>query len=63
MSLLYKDKEEQVISLESKTYPDGKVELIFYSDGGKFNTFELLDGYVLSAKELLNILQKHYERF
>ena len=58
MSLLYKPKEEQTISVDVKTFPDGKIELLFHSDCGKFGTDEILDGYKLTAERLLNILQE-----
>jgi hypothetical protein len=58
MSLLYKSKEKQTISVDVKTFPDGKIELLFYSDCGKFGTDEILDSYKLKAERLLNILQE-----
>lgn len=41
MSLIYKPKEEQSISVEIKQ-EEGKVILDFYSDCGKFGTDEML---------------------
>lgn len=45
------------ISVEVKTFADGKVNLLFSCNGGKFGTDEILDEYDLTAEELLNILQ------
>lgn len=58
MSLLYKPKEEQIISVEIKVLDDKKILLEFYCDCGKFGTEEALSGYVLSPQRLLEILQK-----
>jgi hypothetical protein len=58
MSLLYKPKEVQTISVDVKIFPDGKIELLFHSDCGKFGTDEILDVYKLTAERLLNILQE-----
>lgn len=57
MSLIYKPKEEQSISVEIKQ-EEGKVILDFYSDCGKFGTDEMLDGYKLTPERLLDILQE-----
>lgn len=56
MSLLYKTKEEQTISVDIKQ-EDDKVILTFYSDGGKFGAHETLDSYELTPERLLQILQ------
>ena len=56
MSLLYKTKEEQTTTCEIKQ-ECGKIILEFYSDGGKFGTDEMLDGYKLTPERLLQILQ------
>jgi hypothetical protein len=58
-SLLYKNEEEVKHSVDIKTYPDGKLKLLFSADCGKFGTDEPLDEYELTVKELLLILQKH----
>lgn len=57
MSLLYKPKEEQTISVETKKLSNGKLVLDFYSDCGKFGTDEMLAGYILTPERLLHILQ------
>jgi hypothetical protein len=57
MSLLYKPKEEQTVSVEFEFVEDGKIQIDFTSDCGKFGTDEMLDGYVLTADRLLQILQ------
>lgn len=54
--LLYKPKEEQVVSVEIEQ-KDGKLFMTFYSDGGKFGTTETLDEYEITPKALLDILQ------
>ena len=54
---LYKAKEEQTISVEIEVLKDKRVVIEFYSDCGKFGTDEALDGYVISAEKLLNILR------
>jgi len=36
---------------------DGKIQIDFTSDCGKFGTDEMLDGYVLTPERLLQILQ------
>ena len=57
MSLLYKQKEEQTISVEIKVLEDKRIVLDFYSDCGKFGTDEALAGYVLTAEKLFEILR------
>ena len=57
MGLLYKPKEEQTINVEFKIYNDKTVSIDFYSDCGKFGADEMLSGYKLTAKRLLEILQ------
>lgn len=57
MSLLYKPKEEQTIEVRIEILKDKRVVLDFYSDCGKFGTYEALTGYVLTAERLLQILQ------
>ena len=56
MSLLYKDKKDMttVVSIENV---NGVVKLEFSADCGKFGTYEMLDGYTLTAERLLMILQ------
>jgi len=56
MSLLYKNKEDQTIEAQIIINNDKTVLLDFYSDCGKFGTFESLAGYKLTAKRLLQIL-------
>jgi hypothetical protein len=57
MSLLYKPKEEQTISVEIKVMPDKRIVLDFYSDCGKFGTDEALAGFVLTSERLFEILR------
>jgi len=57
MILLYKPKEEQTVSVEFEFVEDGKIQIYFTSDCGKFGTDEMLDGYVLTPERLLQILQ------
>lgn len=58
MSLLYKDKSEQTVSVEFEYVEDGKITLEFSSDCGKFGTDEMLDGYILTPERLLQFLQE-----
>jgi hypothetical protein len=57
MSLLYKQKEEQTVSVEIKVLEDKRIVLDFYSDCGKFGTDEALAGYVLTPERLFEILR------
>ena len=57
-SLLYKNREDVIYSVEIRQQ-NGKVNLEFSADCGKFGTDELLDGFELTPLELLTILQKH----
>ena len=36
---------------------DGDIKVDFHANAGKFGTDEMLDGYTLTAKRLLEILQ------
>jgi len=63
MSILYKPKEEQTIKVDIEVLSDKRIVFDFYSDCGKFGTDEALCGYVLSAKKLLEILQKEKDKF
>ena len=56
MSLLYKPKEEQTYSVDIEQ-KDGKVNMLFWSDCGKFGTDEIMDEHNLTVEELLQILQ------
>jgi len=56
MSLLYKDPKEVKTTCEIKQQ-DGKIVIDFWADCGKFGTDEMLDGYILTPKRLLQILQ------
>lgn len=56
MSLLYKDKKDQKLSVEIEMI-DGKIQIEFSKDCGKFGTDEMIDGYLLSPEKLLEILQ------
>ena len=56
MSLLYKDRKDVITSVDIKQV-DGKVVLDFSADCGKFGTDEMLDGYTLTPKRLLEILE------
>ena len=59
MSLLYKKEHELTYNVTFKNIEDGKIEISFSADCGKFGTEEQLDQYEFTAKELLAILQKH----
>tara|TARA_B110000503_G_scaffold1133_1_gene1482 strand:+ start:461 stop:667 length:207 start_codon:yes stop_codon:yes gene_type:complete len=56
MSLLYKDIKDVITSVDIKE-KDRKIILDFSADCGKFGTDEMLDGYTLTPKRLLEILQ------
>tara|TARA_R100001463_G_scaffold85520_1_gene140472 strand:+ start:357 stop:536 length:180 start_codon:yes stop_codon:yes gene_type:complete len=47
-----------MITCETTYTEDGTMYLEFYSDTGKFGTEELLDEYILSPEQLLDILQE-----
>jgi len=53
MSLLYKPKEEQTLSVEINTCTDGKIHIDFSSESG---TDEILQGWILTPERLLQIL-------
>ena len=57
MSLLYKPKEEQTLTCDIKQ-ENNKIIIEFSSDCGKFGTDEMLDGYILTAERLMQILQE-----
>ena len=52
-----KDSEKEEITCEI-THDDNKMLLEFYSNTGRFGTEELLDDYVLTSEQLLDILQE-----
>jgi hypothetical protein len=58
MSVLYKKPEDVIYKVDIAIKED-EILLVFYSDCGKHGTFEMLDGYRLSPKRLLEILQKN----
>lgn len=59
MSLLYKPKEEQTITVEVKAFSNETlISIDFYSDCGKFGTEEPLAGFFLTADRLLQILSE-----
>lgn len=58
MSLIYKPKEEQTISVEIERRLNNKISFEFSSDCGKFGTDEMLAGYILTPKRLLQILNE-----
>lgn len=59
MSLLYKPYEEQTTTFEVKTFSNDTLIVIdFYRDCGKFGMEEPLDGFILTADRLLQILQE-----
>jgi len=60
---LYKQKEDQTISCDIKTFIDGRIVLDFYSDCGKFGTDEAIGGYVLTAERLLKILRAEQNEY
>ncbi|PRP68128.1 hypothetical protein [Nonlabens agnitus] len=56
MSLLYKDPQnfKYTVDIEQN---DGEVNMVFWSDSGKFGTDEIVDEYHFTPKELLEVLQ------
>lgn len=57
-SLLYKNESDLTYSVDITKKDDGKLNLLFSSDCGKFGTDEPLAEYELTVKELLSLLQK-----
>ena len=57
MGLLYKEAQDLTYKVDFKELEDGKLQLSFSADCGKFGTEEQLDEYLLTVKELLSILQ------
>jgi hypothetical protein len=51
----HSEKEEITCEI---THDDNKMLLEFYSNTGRFGTEELLDDYVLTSEQLLDILQE-----
>ena len=58
MSLLYKNQEDLIYEVDINVKDDGRINLEFASDCGKFHTFEPLAGYTLTPLRLLEILNK-----
>ena len=63
MSLLYKPKQEQTVSVNIKILKDKRIVLDFYSDCGKFGTNEVLTGYILTPEILLDILRNERNKY
>ncbi|MCX6210125.1 MAG: hypothetical protein NTZ59_11690 [Bacteroidetes bacterium] len=61
MSILYKDPKEVKHSVEI-SQEDGLLKLEFSADCGKFGTDESLAGFELTIFELLEILNKHFNK-
>ena len=57
---LYKKQEDVTHSVDIKQ-KDGKINLLFTADCGKFGTDEILDEYDITPYELLIILQHRYD--
>ena len=57
--MVYKKRSDIIYLVDAKTFPNGKVSLIFSADCGAYGTNELIDDFVITAKELLHILKKH----
>ena len=56
-SILYKPIQDQTLEVEIKQ-KDGKIEIDFYSDSGKFGTHEPIAGWVLTPERLKQILKE-----
>ena len=54
--MLYKPKEKQTVEVQLTVHKDKTISLDFSSDCGKFGTDEMLSGYRLTAKRLMQIL-------
>lgn len=54
---LYKDPKDVVVSVEIFRKDKDIVEFMFIADCGKHGTHEIIDGYKLEPKRLLEILQ------
>jgi len=60
MGILYKPKEE--IEYNVNIIRDTKkINFLFYNNGGKHGTDEILDEYTLTPLKLLEILQAYHE--
>lgn len=59
MSFLYPNEGKIKTSVEFKELENDNIQLVFTCNGGKHGTDELLDLYVMSAEQLLDILQKY----
>lgn len=57
MSLLYKNPEDVTYLVDTWKDKDGRLILDFYADCGKHGTLEMMAGYKLTPKRLLEILQ------
>tara|TARA_R110002167_G_scaffold70194_1_gene197658 strand:- start:584 stop:781 length:198 start_codon:yes stop_codon:yes gene_type:complete len=55
---LYKNKEDVTTTVVIKR-EEGKIELEFSADCGKFGTDEMLDAYSLTPERLLEVLQEY----
>jgi len=53
---LYKEKED-VTHKVNVTQKDGKINMLFTADCGKFGTDEIIDEYNITPYELLKVLQ------
>jgi hypothetical protein len=62
MSILYNKLEDLDTTAVIKTLPNGRINLLFLNDSGKFRTYEVLDEFEFTAGELLEILQKNDNR-
>jgi len=62
--MLYKNKEDWTYKLQTgsaRSIQTDKMLWTFSADCGKFGTDEVLAAYELSVKDLLQIIQKHFE--
>ena len=57
MSLLYKDKDKQTLTVQVEELENKTIDLTFWQDCGKFGASEIMDWYKLTPERLLFILQ------
>jgi len=58
MGVLYKDEKDVAVSVDIEFVEDNKVQIDFSADCGKFGTDEMLAGFCLTPKRLLQILSE-----
>lgn len=57
MSLLYKDKDKQILTVQVEELEDKTIDLMFWKDCGKHGAHEIIDWYNLTPERLMFVLQ------